>query len=73
MKNLMNFEFSTFFQESSQINLEAFQDQKNSILAQKTMIKKNGAKHLPHLCMWTGLRLISGVPALVHNFDPLTQ
>ena len=28
---------------------------------------------LPHLRHWTGLRLILGVPALLHNFDPLTQ
>ena len=28
---------------------------------------------LPHLYHWTGLRLILGVPALVHDFDPLTQ
>ena len=34
----MQFEFLTFFQESSQMNPEAFQDQKNGILTQKTMI-----------------------------------
>ena len=28
---------------------------------------------LPYLHHWTGLRLILGVPALVHFFDPLTQ
>ena len=28
---------------------------------------------LPYLHHWTGLRLILGVPALLHNFDPLTQ
>ena len=28
---------------------------------------------LPHLHLWTGLRLILEVPALVRNFDPLTQ
>ena len=27
---------------------------------------------LPHLHLWTGLRLILGVPALMHDFDPLT-
>ena len=27
---------------------------------------------LPYLCLWTGLRLILGVPALVRNFDTLT-
>ena len=36
----MIFEILTFFQESSQINPEAFQDQKNSILTQETMIFK---------------------------------
>ena len=36
VKILMKFEFLTFFQESSQINPEAFQDQKNNILMQKT-------------------------------------
>ena len=28
---------------------------------------------LPYLHYWTGLRLIPGVPALVCDFDPLTQ
>ena len=28
---------------------------------------------LPYLCLWTGLRLILAVPALMRNFDPLTQ
>ena len=28
---------------------------------------------LPHLHHWTGLRLILGFPALLHDFDPLTQ
>ena len=28
---------------------------------------------LPHLYLWTGIRLILGVPALVRNFDPLTR
>ena len=48
MKKWWKFEFSTYFHKSSQINPEAFQDQKNSILMQKTMIfKSNGAKHSP--------------------------
>ena len=28
---------------------------------------------LPYLCLWSGLRLILGVPALVRGFDTLTQ
>ena len=49
-RNFDDFEFLTFFWGWSQMNLEPFLDQKNTILTQKTLILKwkiHGAKHSP--------------------------
>ena len=47
------------------------------ILGEKVRFLKQilimGRSTLPYLCHWTGLRLVLGVPALVHDFDTLTK
>ena len=45
---------------------EVFQE-KNSIISIKIV-----RSTLPYLLIWPGLRLILGVPALVHDFATLT-
>ena len=67
------FENLRFFWRWSQINLEPFQGQKNNTLTQTSMIlNKMVRSTLPHLHLWTGLRLNLWVPALLRDFDPLT-
>ena len=53
----------------------AFQTEKYILMQQKHLFEIKiymVRSTLPYLCLWTGLWLILGVPALVHGFDTLT-